>query len=242
MTCGNLFYDNKYTRCYFRLIARANDRRREEGRYYEEHHIIPLSIQKDSKLVVAMTAKEHYVCHLLLLKMVIDSKHRRSMAYALFCMRAKSRRHTERFTGAMYGLLKTTLSAYNSGENNPFYGKGHLLAGKNNGFYGRHHSEATKATLREKCRLASLGECNPMYGKTHSEATKKRCSEMRSGKAFPCGPYRLVSPNGDEFIVREGIYAFCKSHGLVGPNVIQAAQKGHRSRGWLVELYEDKKD
>ena len=82
-----LFFDNKYTKCYYRIINKA--RIRNVTGYTENHHIIPKGIGGNERKInkVKLTAKEHYICHLLLVKMVQKPKHRRSMAYALFQFR-----------------------------------------------------------------------------------------------------------------------------------------------------------
>ena len=76
-----LFIDNKYTRWYYNLINRASNRSLDG--YKEIHHIIPRSIggknTKDN--LVALTAKEHFICHLLLLRM-LTGQDKAKMVYA----------------------------------------------------------------------------------------------------------------------------------------------------------------
>ena len=71
--------NNKYTNWYNRIIRNAQSR--ELDTYYEIHHIVPKSLggtnQKSN--LVKLTAKEHYVCHLLLMKMYSDKKAKQKM-------------------------------------------------------------------------------------------------------------------------------------------------------------------
>lgn len=67
------FEDNKYTKWYFSIIKNAAQeyRKKKEGRYFERHHIIPKSFGgKNGRNIILLTAKEHYICHHLLVKMV----------------------------------------------------------------------------------------------------------------------------------------------------------------------------
>jgi hypothetical protein len=68
-----MYLPNKYTKCYNQIIARAQSRTTVEG-YTEKHHIIPKSLggnnRKDN--LVKLTAREHFICHRLLIKMVND--------------------------------------------------------------------------------------------------------------------------------------------------------------------------
>jgi len=60
-----IFIDNKYTKTYYAIINRAKDRTLEG--YSENHHIVPKSMGGEE--TVKLTAREHYICHLLLCKM-----------------------------------------------------------------------------------------------------------------------------------------------------------------------------
>lgn len=82
-----MFIENKYAVWYKELIANAQKRVGDCDTYYERHHILPKSLggknTKDN--LVNLTAKEHFIAHALLVRMVSgDSK--RKMAYAFNCM------------------------------------------------------------------------------------------------------------------------------------------------------------
>jgi hypothetical protein len=65
-----MYLQNKYTKIYNLIIDRARDR--ELSSYAEKHHIIPQSLggSNDKSNIVKLTAREHFICHLLLTKMV----------------------------------------------------------------------------------------------------------------------------------------------------------------------------
>lgn len=237
---SELFFDNKHTLRYYRIIERAQKRIKPEG-YVEKHHTLPKGIGgkdiKDNQVI--LTAKEHYICHLLLIKMVKNPKHKRSMAYALFQFRRCNANGEKRFTGAMYEIAKKKLNSLISGINNPFYGKGHLVSGKRNHFYGKHH---TKETL-QKMSISSLEKCkgekNGFWRRQHSNKTKKIISDKLRSLIYPCGPYEFISPSGKKYLVTEGLKAFCENHKLVQSNVIEVANKGRKTtRGWMVRYVE----
>jgi len=76
-----MFIQNKYTQIYYNIINRAASRTLEG--YVERHHIIPKSLGGDDSLknIAVLTAKEHYICHLLLTKMT-EADDRKKMFYA----------------------------------------------------------------------------------------------------------------------------------------------------------------
>lgn len=77
-----MFKENKYTQIYYNIINRAKSRNLDG--YVEQHHIIPKSLggSDDSTNIAVLTAKEHYICHLLLTKMTAGIN-RQKMFYAL---------------------------------------------------------------------------------------------------------------------------------------------------------------
>ena len=77
-----MFKENKYTKYYTLLTNRARGRVLAE--YTERHHIIPQSLggSNDKDNLVDLTAREHFICHWLLIKMT-EGEHRSKMLYAL---------------------------------------------------------------------------------------------------------------------------------------------------------------
>lgn len=94
-----MYLDNKYSRTYYALIAKAvtrNFRNKKEAKsilgYVEKHHITPRCIGGDNSKsnLVFLTAKEHFVCHHLLTKMFSDVEVSRKMRFALNKMTRRS--------------------------------------------------------------------------------------------------------------------------------------------------------
>lgn len=79
-----MYLQNKYTRWYYNIIQNAQLRKLESTTYVEKHHIIPKSIGGDNskKNLVNLTPREHFICHLLLVKMTTGNNMYK-MIYAL---------------------------------------------------------------------------------------------------------------------------------------------------------------
>lgn len=76
-----IFIDNKYTKTYYKIIERSKNRT-VQG-YTEKHHIIPKALggtNLPTNLVI-LTAREHYICHVLLVKMT-TGLNKKKMIYA----------------------------------------------------------------------------------------------------------------------------------------------------------------
>ena len=67
-----LFTANKYTRWYYDIVNRAKTRVLDVGVYSEKHHVVPRSLGGNNAIdnLVKLTAREHFICHWLLTKMV----------------------------------------------------------------------------------------------------------------------------------------------------------------------------
>jgi len=94
-----MFKENKYTKYYYLLTDKAKGRILTE--YTERHHIIPHSLggSDDKDNLVELTAREHFICHWLLIKMT-EGENRSKMLYALNGMKAENR-YQQRYSSAI---------------------------------------------------------------------------------------------------------------------------------------------
>jgi hypothetical protein len=104
-----LFIENKYTSWYFTLIANISklNRNKNTGQYYERHHIIPKSLggSNASENLVLLSAREHFIAHLLLSEMCICQSHSRKMKFALQKM-MNNPQCPHAFTSSQYELAR----------------------------------------------------------------------------------------------------------------------------------------
>lgn len=85
-----LFKLNKYNTWYFNIVnkAKSQDRKKKQGTYYENHHIIPkcLGGEKKKQNLVLLTAREHFICHWILCKIVRTRSEEISLIHAFYKM------------------------------------------------------------------------------------------------------------------------------------------------------------
>lgn len=92
-----------YRKIYLQIIYRAKYRPIPKT-YYEMHHILPRSLGgKDDKMnLVPLTAREHFICHWLLVKMYNKgSKERHKMLYAFWRMQSSPDPDNPRYINSM---------------------------------------------------------------------------------------------------------------------------------------------
>lgn len=82
-----MFLNNKYRKWYDSIISNAQARVNCESDYFEIHHRIPSSLGGPDSLenLVKLSAREHFICHLLLTKMT-KGKAKRSMCFAMWAI------------------------------------------------------------------------------------------------------------------------------------------------------------
>jgi hypothetical protein len=183
-----MFIDNKYTKWYNDIINNAKLRNittRKQAKailgYPELHHIIPKCIGgTDAKEnTVFLTGKEHFICHWLLTKCVLDGKEK--LCYALWLMMNIENHLQTRYkiTSRKYEILKKLMSEVFSKSQK-----------------GRTHSEETKQKMSatRKQRIADgmivVNENKEKYtiisekrkGTHHSKETKDKISKANKGK------------------------------------------------------------
>jgi len=90
------FLANKYTKWYFNIVTNAS--KRLSNGYVEKHHIIPKSLGGlvGKSNLVKLTAREHFICHMLLVKMT-DGKSKKKMHWALHKMMYSTNQHQVRY-------------------------------------------------------------------------------------------------------------------------------------------------
>jgi hypothetical protein len=190
---------NKYKQWYANITERAKNRILET--YTESHHVVPRSLggSDEADNLVNLTAREHFACHWLLVKMTTGQEHHK-MLNALRMMRAEKQgqhRYNTKITARVYESIKQEYAKLQS----------ETLKGKGNGFYGKKHTPEAREKIRQKnlgnkltpeqharlvanttgkrkpplsdehkAKLSILreGEGNGMWGKTHSEETKAK--------------------------------------------------------------------
>jgi hypothetical protein len=99
---------NKYSKIYFSITSNAKQRITEG--YTELHHIIPQSMggSNDKENLVELTAREHFICHWLLVKMTAGDD-RSKMLYALKGMKAENKyqqRYQTKITARVYETFR----------------------------------------------------------------------------------------------------------------------------------------
>lgn len=178
-----IFIKSKYTNWYNSIVEKAKIRHEENG-YYEKHHIIPKSLggSNDKDNIVRLTAKEHFICHCLLVRMTIG-KNKRKMLFALKCLRMSNKRQ-QRYTSRLYDKHKPLIAeAYrNEYKGKPNGRKGSKFSDevKLNMSLGSKKSSIKKEKAIENFKKASLAN----KGKTRPEHLKKQWSDKRKGVKF----------------------------------------------------------
>jgi hypothetical protein len=178
-----MFKNNKYTKIYFQIVDRAQNREISPKDYYERHHIIPRSIGGDNKAsnLVPLTAREHLLCHLLLVRMVTDERHHRSMIHAMQLMLHGGNRHQPRYkkiNSRIYENLKIQWSKAASKRSREYW----------DNLTPEEYTvtcEVRRAAANTPKVVAAKthhGEANGMYGKKHSPESIKLMQEKTAGR------------------------------------------------------------
>lgn len=178
-----MFLDNKYTKYYYQIVEEAKSRSKLDS-YTERHHIIPRSLggPDTADNLVYLTAREHFLCHWLLTKMVSGSHAKWKMVNALGLMTWAENNAQERYkiSPRLYEQIKAKHSLLKSIQQR----------GAKNHFYGKKHTEESKKKMSE----AKLGNIPwnkgkefkgaGMTGKNHTEETRARIREAKKGTAL----------------------------------------------------------
>lgn len=164
-----IFIQNKYTSWYYNIITKAQTRILPIDTYIEKHHIIPKSLggNNSTENLVKLTAREHFICHLLLIKMT-NGNRKMKMKFAFSCMSRTSSNQRRYTNSKLFELFKKNRT--HTGESKKKMSKSAT---------GRKQSLATIEKRASKLR----GRQSPIKGrKTHSIESKKKLSEYTKNR------------------------------------------------------------
>ena len=155
-----IFIDNKYTEIYYQIIDRARSRKIDNDTFSEKHHIIPESFYKKRKRkgaigwldsnpddltnLVLLSAREHFVCHLLLIRMT-QGDAKRKMSFAIVKMIGNTKTKGVKINSHTYEYIRKTLSTSVSGTNNHMYG----IRGSNHHSFGKPRPEHVIQAIKD---------------------------------------------------------------------------------------------
>jgi hypothetical protein len=174
---------NKYEKWYNNIVQNAQTR--VIDCYTERHHIIPRSLGggDESSNLVDLTAKEHFICHWLLVKMHTGNT-RNKMINALYMMQGKSshqKRYTSKITGRIYEHLRKEYSEYIRKQNTGNQINDEQREKIRQSKLGKKRAPFSEEWLAN-IKAARQGERNGMYGKTHSEETRAKQRSKAIGR------------------------------------------------------------
>lgn len=160
-----MYLQNKYSCYYYSIIDRAKSRDLPKEIYTETHHIIPKSLGglNDPSNLVKLTAREHFVCHLLLPRMLIGIA-KRNMTFAIWSMLNRDhskQRSRHKVNSHTYQRLKIEVAKACS---------------------QLHKGKTVSKETRDKLSKSCQGRESAFKGKTHSEESKKKLSTAHKGK------------------------------------------------------------
>jgi hypothetical protein len=190
-----MYLNNKYTKWYFNIIDNAKSRIIDEKEYFEKHHIVPKSIggSNSQDNLVNLLPKEHFICHLLLTKM-LNGINKRKMWYASYMMVVGINRvNRYKPTSRSYQIVRNNMIMASKERPGTNTGKvmsaeqkrkiSDSLKGKNTQPKSEEHKQKMrKPKSEEHKKKLSESRKGKSYGYTHSEETRLKIGKSNTGK------------------------------------------------------------
>jgi len=180
-----------YKKIYESIVNRAKNRKLNS--YKEKHHIIPKCIggSDDETNLVELTAKEHFICHLLLCEIYPNENTLKSARWAMTCFKSKNHSRKYIVSSSQYDRIKNEMTFLKKGVKRSDEVKEKI----SNSHKGKIISEETKKKISDKMKgrvqseehklnqsLSKKGQVPWNKGKNISEETKKKISDKIKNK------------------------------------------------------------
>ena len=198
-----MFIENKYTKLYYAII-KSSQLQKDRG-YTERHHILPKCLGGDNTKsnIVRLSARKHFICHKLLVKMVSgQAKYKMIEAVAIFSNNSKRKLN---FNSRDIALIReaNALASSKRNKGNQYYKlrapdsdavrQGKSLKNKNSKWINNLKEERFTQDHLEYIQQGyqygrlpfskeHLTKLRNAPSRAHSEETKKRISASHKGK------------------------------------------------------------
>lgn len=198
-----MFINNKYKSWYDSIIQKANNRIL--SGYKEKHHILPRCLGgKDNKEnLVELTAKEHFIVHMLLCKFT-KGQAKRSMFFALNSMMNLNNRGMRKikYSSRTFEKVRKQCAKYLKGNK---YNLGRIPSKQtrlkiSQATKGLKKSDETRLRIslankgkvlsdevKQKIANSLKGEKSFWFGKKHTQETKNKMSKKAKGRQNALG-------------------------------------------------------
>lgn len=174
---------NKYRSWYYTIIQRAQSRT-SNPEVVEKHHILPKSLggTNDTVNLVALTPREHYICHLLLTKMY-EGREKQKMVYAFWAIMNLCNSYQERKVsrGRLYESLRQQYIQLQKNKAGP----SHPNRGRKTGRTKESFTDIWKSNIS----AAKKGKPTWNKGIAHSSETKILQSQIAKNRPTQECPY-----------------------------------------------------
>lgn len=169
-----------------RYLSFIQDCRVEEGEYTEKHHILPKSIFPAYRSTIGniaiLTARQHFIAHLMLSRVFIDLENRSKMLKAFYRMSCVSASTSRKVLSAYEYSLAKQANASAMVLNNPMHNP--AISIKVSQALQSLYASERGDVYREKARQRATG-------KTLSVESKKKLSEHWKNKKRPKTPEHI---------------------------------------------------
>lgn len=177
-----------YQKIYYQICQNSikENRKKASGVYYEKHHIVPKCLGGDNtkQNLVLLTAKEHYICHLILYYLHPNN---RGLALAYTKFNKIHKKGANQFSKVRQEAVKRI-----SGHNNPMYGKTHSDSVKKK-ISQVHKGKKISDELKQIWSVQRSGENNWWKGKNHSEESKNKMRKPKLDSSRMRKPKRKLT-------------------------------------------------
>lgn len=153
-------------------MRKAEDRGVPVG-YVEKHHIFPVSIFGKNKRIVYLTAREHFIAHVLLWKLTTKrygTDHKRTIkmrsAAVMMCI-LRGKGQYRYCNSQTYKRLKEDYSKHTRGPMHHMYGCKRVLSAQH---------------IENMCAARKRGADHPLYGVPRSDEVKQQISVANRGR------------------------------------------------------------
>lgn len=213
-----------YSKVYELIISNARLHHLERvSKYHEKHHIIPRCIggSNEDYNIVSLSPREHFVCHMLLVKIYKDNN---KLRFALWSMCNQVSRRKYRVSSRTYYNAKINFASINSKlHSNKTLSEAHIITLRNRMLSGANPMKG------------KTGEKNPLFKRLRLDDTKRKISLTKRQMIQNNKTKIYVTPAGEFSVITEAAEANEVSRDTILYRCLQRSKDSHWCTCWFVK-------
>lgn len=207
-----------YLKFYIKICRNAETRQKPDKKDIEKHHIFPVSVYGKNNRIVSLTIREHYLCHVLLMKAFKKRYGVFHPKYAKMAMAVHKMVYRLQYSGKIRFTSRDYLIARKAAQEAKTGRKRHDMLGK--AYFGANKETIERGIEKMVMKKTGMKINYPKDRKSRGGQTEETKNKIKTSRQSSCDKYKSMTK--EEFITWMSNYQMYTKDGRRNNNITRA--------------------